>query len=259
MPMTGSRTPVRQPPLAQQVHQILTERIRDGVYPPDSQIPPENELAAEFSVSRATVRSALGTIAARGLVVRRHGAGTFVTRLSRISNPLNEAIDFQELIASYGFEPSVEYVAFLVAQPSAKMAEALQIEVDTPVFESHKVFSADGEPVIYCVNTIPRWIFDEDLIEDLTRNPEIIEPIYDFLEERCGQRVEYHASKVYPAIAEECAFNGGLPLDPGAAVLVIDGVAFNAEECPLFHTFEYHHHPKTLMTLDLIRRRVSRR
>jgi len=77
--MDTQQAPVRQPPLSLQVEQILIERIRSGHYPPDAQLPAEVDLAEEFNVSRATVRSALNTLATLGLIVRRHGAGTFVT------------------------------------------------------------------------------------------------------------------------------------------------------------------------------------
>ena len=40
-------------------------------------LPAENELAAQFKVSRVTVRRALAVLEQEGLIVRRHGAGTF--------------------------------------------------------------------------------------------------------------------------------------------------------------------------------------
>ena len=244
---------VRQVPLTQQMRDILASRIRDGEYPPGSQLPPENELAAEFDVSRATVRSALSSLAAQGSVVRRQGAGTFVTAISAISNPISEAIDFQDLIASFGYQPGVEHAHFAAAPVDSEMAEVLQVEPESSAWMSHRVFLADGQPVIYCVNTLPNWLFGEGLIHEVERDPNAIEPIYDFLERSCGQRVELHVSKIFAATAATSAFHGGLPLDPCDPVLVMDGVAYNSEMRPLFHTYEYHHHANGLMILDLIR------
>jgi len=48
---------VRSASLADQVLDILVERIRSREYPPESQLPPENDLATEFNVSRATPSS----------------------------------------------------------------------------------------------------------------------------------------------------------------------------------------------------------
>jgi len=64
----------RQPSLSSQVLDLLMEKIRSGAYPPGSLLPPENELAAEYKVSRATIRSAFDRLEARGLIVRRQGS-----------------------------------------------------------------------------------------------------------------------------------------------------------------------------------------
>lgn len=42
-------------------------------------LPPETELASQFSVSRMTARRAMENLAAEGLVQRRRGLGTFIT------------------------------------------------------------------------------------------------------------------------------------------------------------------------------------
>ena len=43
----------------------------------------EDELAARFEVSRATIREAVRGLVEAGYLVRRHGTGTFVTALPR--------------------------------------------------------------------------------------------------------------------------------------------------------------------------------
>jgi GntR family transcriptional regulator len=66
-------------PLYHQVAGILRQRIEEGVYPAGGRLQSEDEFAAEFDVSRATVRQAIGELVPEGLVVRRQGRGTFVT------------------------------------------------------------------------------------------------------------------------------------------------------------------------------------
>ena len=65
-------------PLYHQVAGILRQRIEDGVYPVGGRLLAEDELAAEFDVSRATIRQAVGELVMEKLVVRRQGRGTFV-------------------------------------------------------------------------------------------------------------------------------------------------------------------------------------
>jgi GntR family transcriptional regulator len=173
-----------------------------------------------------------------------------------MSNPLDEAIDFQELIASYGFEPGVKHINLSTTFANTKIAEALQIDSETQVLEAHKIFTADGEGVIYCVNTIPMWMFDGALLEEVLDDPDITEPLYDFLEQRCNQSVEYHFAKIRPSIAKKCDFCYVLPFEPDTPVLVIDAIAYSNNERPLFHTFEYH--PENQMAFELVRRRSRR-
>jgi len=75
----GERTrPWGQVPLYGQVLGVLRQRITDGVFAVGDQLSPEDQLAAEFSVSRATIRQAVGELVREGLVARQQGRGTFV-------------------------------------------------------------------------------------------------------------------------------------------------------------------------------------
>jgi GntR family transcriptional regulator len=251
-----SRTPVRGVPLSHQVREILFQRIKDGFYPPETQLPPEHNLAAEFKVSRATVRSAISALAARGLIVRRHGIGNFVSKLSRLSHPLNEAMDFEALITGNGFEYDVEFVSAAFEEVDERAADALQIEPASQVLRAEKIFFADGEPVIYCVNTIPVWIFSDGLQKEIEEDPEITEPLFDFLEIRCGQRVDYHIASIQASTVEVCDFPG-IPQEPNTPVLVIEEVGYNADERPVWHSYEFY--PGNQMSFELIRYRDSRR
>lgn len=65
-------------PLYHQLAELIAARIRGGEYPPDSRIPSEHQLSADFAVGRPTVRQALDLLVRKGLLTRRRGAGTFV-------------------------------------------------------------------------------------------------------------------------------------------------------------------------------------
>jgi GntR family transcriptional regulator len=64
-------------PLYLQIAAVLTARIQDGTYVANRRIPSEPELAAEFGVSRPTVRKALALLAKEGLIRSVRGRGTF--------------------------------------------------------------------------------------------------------------------------------------------------------------------------------------
>ncbi len=71
--------PKRPARLAQAVMESLTDTIVSGAIPPGSTLPVEPELCETFGVSRITIREAVKSLEAKGLVQARQGFGTTVT------------------------------------------------------------------------------------------------------------------------------------------------------------------------------------
>lgn len=64
------------------VHQI-EQLVLEGALRPGDALPAERDLAAQFNVSRPTLREALAQLEASGLLVARQGGGTFVANVMR--------------------------------------------------------------------------------------------------------------------------------------------------------------------------------
>ena len=67
-------------PLYHQVEENLRRDIANRIYRPDQPIPSEIALQKKYNVSRETVRRAVNNLVSAGLVEKRRGVGTFVTR-----------------------------------------------------------------------------------------------------------------------------------------------------------------------------------
>ncbi|WP_235735207.1 GntR family transcriptional regulator [Nocardioides alcanivorans] len=95
-----SAATVRSAPRYEAVAQELIQQIEAAVYPVGSKMPTEIELAETFGVSRATVRSALDTLAGLGLVSRRRRIGTVVEAVrppvgyARTVTTMNELVQY---------------------------------------------------------------------------------------------------------------------------------------------------------------------
>jgi GntR family transcriptional regulator len=251
-----NKVPVRQPSLVDQVLDILIERIMNGVYPPGSQLPSENHFATEFNVSRATIRTAFSKLEERKLIQHRQGVGTYVSKWLNISNPLNQFIEFPKLISESGYQPGFVQVSAEITEPDAGMGERLQLEPGSLLLKIRKIFTADGDPIIYVVNHIPVWVFENTLTLDEAVQPGVTEKFIPFFEEVCSQRISHFVSTVRPDIfanidAPDVLINDG----PNTPVLVIDEIGFNQDDRPIFSSCEYH--PDNWMTFQLIRRRGS--
>lgn len=75
---------------------ILTESITSGRWPLNSRIPTESELMAELGVGRSTLREAVSSLTALGMLEPARSRGTFVRSLSPVSAVLSDFIGRHE-------------------------------------------------------------------------------------------------------------------------------------------------------------------
>lgn len=233
-------TLTRQPSLTDQVLQILLDRIKDGVYPPGEQLPPENNLIEEFRISRATLRSAYAKMEERNLIQRRQGIGTFVSPQLNIANPLMEAIDFKERISLQGYQPGFEQIKAQIVIPEDEIAAPLTMEPGDQALRAEKLWTADGEPIIYIINHIPLSIFSTRYTQEDILSPGFTEPLFWFLRQKCNLPIDHLTSCITPATASECHLPGQFSrYKADAALLVIEDVGFTAAGRPVFHSREH--------------------
>ncbi len=65
----------------------LHGKIMSGEIRPGEKLPSENELSAEYGVSRQTVRKALQILQNEGYIYAEHGRGTFCSEMLRHTTP----------------------------------------------------------------------------------------------------------------------------------------------------------------------------
>ena len=94
-------------PLYLKLRQILEHAIQNNILQHGEALPPERDLADQAGVSRVTVRKAVDDLVKDGLLVRRHGSGTFVEKPVTLSAagavPISEASAAKpELVCTVG-------------------------------------------------------------------------------------------------------------------------------------------------------------
>lgn len=85
-------------PLYAQVANALRGEIEAGAWSRGAQLPAIEDLASRFDVARATMRQAIELLEREGLVLRRHGRGTFVESDPRDQRWLHLASDWQSFV-----------------------------------------------------------------------------------------------------------------------------------------------------------------
>ena len=95
-----------RPLLPDVVRSELRRAIVGGEFPPGSKLPNEEALCARFAVSRITLREAVRGLIEDGYVIRRQGAGTFVTSGPALRNSLDTNFSYTEYLESSGIKVS---------------------------------------------------------------------------------------------------------------------------------------------------------
>ncbi|MGE5603020.1 MAG: GntR family transcriptional regulator [Nitrososphaerales archaeon] len=155
--LTGFRKPVRSSslrdrrPLYERAQATIIRSIAEGAYPPGSQLPPEDQLAASLGVSRTTIRSALGNLETLGYIERIHGAGTFVSQHRFTVEAQLDALEslHPRLAARLGLSSSLAGLTIEETPADAETARAMGIAAGSPVIRIARVVEFEGIPVAH--------------------------------------------------------------------------------------------------------------
>lgn len=122
----------------------VRERLRgliDACEPGDA-LPSERDLSEDFGASRPTIRAAIEELAREGLLVRRHGRGTF-TNPRKISQEVPAAATLPPAEGSW----DSEVLEFGVVSAGARLGMRLQISPGEEVVRALRRRLVDGEPI----------------------------------------------------------------------------------------------------------------
>ena len=111
---------------------------------PGDRLPSERELSARWGVARMTVRHAMDTLVAEGLVVRRQGSGTYVA-----AQPMVRFLgltSFTQDMRERGLVPASRLLAFGVDPADATLAARLQVPPGERTVSFTRLRLGSGEP-----------------------------------------------------------------------------------------------------------------
>ena len=142
--------------LSGQAHQYLLGLIGDGVFRPGEQLPSQNELAAQLGISRSTLREALLKLEQEGMVICRHGIGTFIAPgyEHRLESGLEHLESILKTAARHGMELGVDALQVEEEPADQEQAALLQVEPGTPVTSVRRVLQTDGMPIAYMLDVV---------------------------------------------------------------------------------------------------------
>lgn len=136
-----------------QVVNHIRKLIEDGTLQPGDKIPPEREFAHMLNISRASLRTGIGYLAAMGVMKVRHGVGTFVAdgppELGKSSIDLMSAL--------YGFKTWQMFEARFILEShlAALAAERGKEEHHTALAEEvAEMYATFDKPTDYLIHDV---------------------------------------------------------------------------------------------------------
>ena len=140
-------------PLYFQLALFVEGEIRSGSLHPGDRLENEVKIAEDLGLSRPTVRAAFSYLVDRGLVSRRRGQGTVVTK-GKVSRAVKLTSLFDDL-ADAGKRPTTKVLHNEVIRPSDLVRTSLGIEEGQLVVYLERVRFGEDEPIAVMHNYIP--------------------------------------------------------------------------------------------------------
>ena len=169
----------------------LIERLGVG-----EAIPSERQLSAELGVSRLTVRAALDELVREGYLLRRRGAGTFVSE-PKISQELTMT-SFTEDMRRRGMRPASKTLDMKIVPAGARLGRVLHLSPSEPVLVARRLRLADGETMAIETLHIRAGLVPGLAARDLDR-----QSFYELLADRYGVVIVGGTQAIEPTVTNE--------------------------------------------------------
>lgn len=134
-------------PLYVQIQEQLRSDIKTGEFKPGEKLPSENELAQQYSTTRATVVHAMQGLMVEGLIERIRGKGTFVK-----ASPIISGSAHRRLVSSKRSRDAYLSVRYKVLQfnecaSSAELQAHLKVEPQDKIYRLMRLRLVQDKPL----------------------------------------------------------------------------------------------------------------
>ena len=235
-----------------QLEEILKGEIESGKWAPGQQIPSESELCEILGVSRTVVRQALNELVNEGLLYRRKGKGTFVTRSKIAESLVQNLTGFYEDMVVKGLTPITQVLKQKLIPASKKVAGMLKLKEGDQVIRIDRLRSVGNGPILIVTTFLPYEICPALLEEDLTN-----QSLYAVLEGRYELEIA-RGRRTLEAISASEADAKLLGIEEGDPLILLKSVSYLEDGGPIEYFEAKHRGDRSRFEVELIRRRRPR-
>lgn len=222
-----------RPLLSDVVRSELKRAIIEGEFPPSSKLPNEENLCTRYNVSRITLREAVRGLIEDGYVIRRQGAGTFVTAGPALRNSLDTNFSYTEYLESTGIRASKKVLEAKRVAADEEVAGELELEPGSDVVVIRRVRIAGRRPAIYSIDSLPA-----DIVDAKRDVKAFSGSLYKLLSSR-GHDVDHARTIITPVVATP-EIAGILEVGVGEPLQHLRQVDVDGTGRPVMRSLEWH-------------------
>jgi GntR family transcriptional regulator len=221
-----------------QLKQILKGAIEANDLVIGDAIPTEKELMELYEISRATVRQAVLELVNEGYLRREKGKGTFVTQPPAKIQLMQSLKWFSAEMNRKGIPHTTRILESAITFPPVRIAEFLQIDLDTEVFYLRRLRSLNDRPYLIDKHYIPHSLCVG--IEDMDLSSA---SLYQTLFEAYDFDLHHGWREFQPAMPSSKEEIELLGIYANTPILLVESTVFSREQQPLDY-FELKLHGK---------------
>ncbi|HCP1394748.1 TPA: GntR family transcriptional regulator [Escherichia coli] len=181
------------------IYKSIAERLRIRLNSADftlnSLLPGEKKLAEEFAVSRMTIRKAIDLLVAWGLVVRRHGSGTYLVRKD-VLHQTASLTGLVEVLKRQGKMVTSQVLIFEIMPAPPAIASQLRIQINEQIYFSRRVRFVEGKPLMLEDSYMPVKLFRNLSLQHLEGSK------FEYIEQECGILIGGNYESLTPVLAD---------------------------------------------------------
>ena len=235
-------------PFYYQLETILRKRINSGELTQGDILPSEEALAKEYNLSRITVRQAFSSLASDGLIIRKRGKGTFVSKkYTPIEAP--KFTGFIEDLISMGIRTKSKILNIAIVDGPQNIREHLELEVGAKLCRIEKIRLVEGSPFSYVLNYLP-----PDIGKKIKKDDLIAKPLLMILEDDLGIKATEAVQSISATIADTYVA-GLLGIRVGDPLLKGERTVFDVNHKPVEYVSVLYRADKYFYTVNLKRKR----
>ena len=217
-------------------YQRLQAAIADliAASPPGKKLPSEPLMAENLGVSRATLREAMRTFEAQGLIVRRQGSGTYVMDKRQVLESGLEILDsINTLSKRIGLQISIGSVKVEEIAAVEEISQILSVPKGTILISISRTIIAENRPIAYLVDTLtPGVLTKEEVLADFKGS------ILDLIIARSTPRLDKSFTQIQ-AIAADSEIAKALQIQRGDALLFFSANLYAVYGKVIDHSLSY--------------------